>query len=420
LFDVEPAVDPSPPHRQLTLQFINGFHVEDSRKNIFWGTKPNSIIYCAAGVGVNMDCTTLKQKFMGAGDIKSAKGHTDDIMALGVSPDRKLVITGSLGAQPEIIIWGSDSMEIKGRTKLGRNTRAISTIRFSKNGKLFFCSDKHNDSNVYCFDIETMKPKGSEKCGSDPVIDAETGSDNRFACATKSGVWFFKFIEGQGMTKSRGIFGNHPLSAMSSITYSNDDNCFLSGSIDGFIYYWDEMTCTKVKKTHDGSIMALSWVDGIIYSSGSQDKSLKLTDYAGNLLKTYQLPSYAKSIDAINKKIVVGTKCGRMIIIDGDTQKETMHGHWTGETWGLAFGADGLVYTTGDDNSILAFNPKTTTVEKEGIINQTPGKKFKIGGASTLSLLPPNQQSRGIALNKLGHLALGLNDGTLSIRTTAV
>jgi hypothetical protein len=109
-----------------------------------------------------------------------------------------------------------------------------------------------------------------------------------------------------------------------------------------------------------------------------------------------------------------------MIIIDGDTQKETMHGHWTGETWGLAFGADGLVYTTGDDNSILAFNPKTTTVEKEGIINQTPGKKFKIGGASTLSLLPPNQQSRGIALNKLGHLALGLNDGTLSIRTTAV
>ena len=96
-----------------------------------------------------------------------------------------------------------------------------------------------------------------------------------------------------------------------------------------------------------------------------------------------------------------------------------MHGHWTGETWGVAVGPDGLVYTTADDNFILGFNPKTTRVEKEGTINQTPGKKYKIGGASTLSLLPPNQQSRGIAVNKAGHVAIGLNDGALSIRTTA-
>jgi WD40 repeat protein len=139
-----------------------------------------------------MDVNTLKQKFMGAGDVKSVKGHTDDIMALGVSPDRKLVVTGSLGAQPDIIVWSGESLEIKGRAKLGRNTRAVSTIRFSKNGKYFFCSDKHNDSNVYCFEVETMKLVGTEKCGADPVIDAETGNDNRFACATKSGLWFFQ------------------------------------------------------------------------------------------------------------------------------------------------------------------------------------------------------------------------------------
>ncbi len=77
-----------------------------------------------------------------------------------------------------------------------------------------------------------------------------------------------------------------------------------------------------------------------------------------------------------------------------------MHGHWTGETWGLAIGADGLVYTTGDDNSILAFNPAKNKVEKKGIINTERGKKYKIGGASTLSLLPPNQQSRAIAISK--------------------
>ncbi len=97
-----------------------------------------------------------------------------------------------------------------------------------------------------------------------------------------------------------------------------------------------------------------------------------------------------------------------------------MHGHWTGETWGLAIGPDGMVYTTADDNTILGYNPKTFKVEKEGVINNVAGKKYKIGGASTLSLLPPNQQARGIAINKAGHIAIGLNDGQLSIRTTSV
>lgn len=35
-------------------------------------------------------------------------------------------------------------------------------------------------------------------------------------------------------------------------------------------------------------------------------------------------------------------------------------------------------------------------------------------------MLPPNQQSRAIAVNKAGHVAIGTNDGELSIRTTSV
>lgn len=101
-----------------------------------------------------MNSTSLAQKYMGAGKNKEVKGHTDDIMSLGICPNRKLVVTGSLGARPDIIVWDSESMEILHKAKLGRNTRAVSSIRFSKDGKLFFCTDKHNDSNVYCFKTE--------------------------------------------------------------------------------------------------------------------------------------------------------------------------------------------------------------------------------------------------------------------------
>jgi len=39
------------------------------------------------------------------------------------------------------------------------------------------------------------------------------------------------------------------------------------------------------------------------------------------------------------------------------------------------------------------------------------GKKNKILGASTLSMLPPNQHSRAVAVSKQGHVALGTNFG---------
>lgn len=44
-------------------------------------------------------------------------------------------------------------------------------------------------------------------------------------------------------------------------------------------------------------------------------------------------------------------------------------------------------------------------------MNAKPGKIRRILGASSLSLLPPNQQCRAIAVNKAGHVAIGTNDG---------
>ncbi len=110
---------------------------------------------------------------------------------MGVDSNRKRVVTGSLGARPSIIVWNADTMEIIARANLGRNTRAVSSLRFSRDGKVFFCSDKHNDSNVYCFDADSGQLLGTNKCGADPVFDGEAGDNMTYAVATKRGVWFF-------------------------------------------------------------------------------------------------------------------------------------------------------------------------------------------------------------------------------------
>ena len=59
-------------------------------------------------------------------------------------------------------------------------------------------------------------------------------------------------------------------------------------------------------------------------------------------------------------------------------------------------------------------------VEGMGVVNETKGRKFRIGGASTLSPLPPNQHSRAVAVSSKGHVAIGTNDGCLSVRSAKV
>jgi hypothetical protein len=49
------------------LAFVNGFKIEDSRQNMFWGKNPDEIIYCAAALGIVMNANTLNQRYMGAG-----------------------------------------------------------------------------------------------------------------------------------------------------------------------------------------------------------------------------------------------------------------------------------------------------------------------------------------------------------------
>lgn len=66
----------------------------------------------------------------------------------------------------------------------------------------------------------------------------------------------------------------------------------------------------------------------------------------------------------------------------------------------------------------MVWDPKARKSVAQSIINQVAGVKQKIGGASTLSVYPPNQQSRAVAINHgNGHVAVGVNNGEVHIHS---
>lgn len=93
-----------------------------------------------------------------------------------------------------------------------------------------------------------------------------------------------------------------------------------------------------------------------------------------------------------------------------------MESHSDGEVWGLSVVDQNTVVTSGDDNKIKAWNVQQNKCMATGTICNEE-RKVKRGGASTLSSKADSQCARALAYNPSnGHIAVGHNDGTVTIR----
>lgn len=191
-----------------------------------------------------------------------------------------------------------------------------------------------------------------------------------FAVAAKGGTYFFSYDGSGGLDKQKGIFNGNPMEPMITITHNPDRDCFYSGTAKGSVYQWQGNSCTGTHKLHQGSVRGLQWSNGFLLSSGSKDNKLIVSkDF--EIIKQFDIPSHAVSLDFFHGSYLVATTCGKIVTIDDQTgaTAQIMQGHNTGETWGLDIGPNGKVYTTADDNQLLEFNPKTRKVERSGIIS---------------------------------------------------
>ena len=133
-----------------------------------------------------------------------------------------------------------------------------------------------------------------------------------------------------------------------------------------------------------------------------------------------------KSVD-FQKFLLVGLRNGHIVECDiTKNAKETiMHSHHDGQVWGLAvLEEQGMFVTSCDDNKLLMYEVAKRKCVQRGQVTvgsveeaKTAKKVERKGGASTMSMEPPENQSRALAWNsKLNHLAVANNLGQVTIR----
>lgn len=186
------------------------------------------------------------------------------------------------------------------------------------------------------------------------------------------------------------------------------------------IYVWNGRELSSTLKAHDaGFICALRWIDGKLYSGG-KDGQLVITNTSSlSIEKKISFNNVLiRAIDVHAGKALVGLRDGTIHHVDlaSGSKNPIMESHSDGEVWGLAPADDNHVVTSGDDNKIKTWNVATRKCVVTGKISSESRKAPK-GGASSLTELPDSQCARAVAVNpKNGHVAVGHNDGTLTIR----
>lgn len=420
-----PALNNSAPSISLDLEYVYGYRVFDSRQNLFYTSNPSNVVYMVAALGVVLDKNSNKQKFFGAGLVTQAKGHSDDITALAIHPNRDLVATGEVGANPKVLVWSASNPEAAPRASfsLGRGRRGVSCLGWSHDGKYVACADMHNDHYISVFDVDTGTRVAESKGGPDKVLDlAWSKSSHMFVTAGIKHIYFWDFKNGV-LESQKGLFGQAgEQSNMTAAAWLNDGTA-VTGAANGQLYHWRGRELQRTVQVHGAgqAVHALVIVNDRVFSGGKDNKVVELSSALAKV-REHVLDSYPRAIDMDNNNLLVGTRDGRITEIKADGSKTVlMESHNDGEVWGLALTQDGHIVTSADDNQIKTWNPQQRKCVATGKIDSKSGPQRKAGfGASTLATTGVNQQARGVAVSSTnGHVAVGHNDGRVTIRASA-
>jgi microtubule-associated protein-like 6 len=308
------TVDPA---MNLELEYIYGYRCFDTRQNIFYTSGANEIAYMAAAVGITLNTSANTQRFMGAGESKTANGHTDDITALCIHPDKKHIATGEVGKNPKVIVWSTETMQPVKSFRNGRDSRGITALAFSKDGNHLASCALDNDHHVRVWDWSKGNKVHEAKGGPDKILDANFNPTEDTLLTV--GIKHIYFWNGaKGWDKKKGIFGK--VGAMCTLTSCGflSSGVAVTGGSNGSVYLWNGNQCAKMVDIHEGRAACHTLrIDNDTIYTGGNDHKLHVLGADLSKKDSHSLDSTPRAVDIKGNNIIVGCLNGDIVEISG-------------------------------------------------------------------------------------------------------
>jgi microtubule-associated protein-like 6 len=379
------------PNSNLELEFIHGYRCHDTRNNLFY-TAEGKIAYHSAAVGIILEKENRNQKFF--------FDHMDDITALAIHPNKKIIATGEVGPYPLIALWDSETMECLVRMN-GPLQKGINHLAFSKDGKYLVASAADDDHHIAVFDWE-KGGKNQESLNIKSKKQKAAATTNPVYCYGKGPranvmglcfnnqndiigvpcvkeVNFVSFTNGKyNLKRGVGLKGN----SLTTITCAGYiGNNLVCGTFLGNLVIFNGTSATKELKAHSGTVNSIyvrensnSKNQGFL--TGGNDSMICFWDKKFTIISKINL--IEKNVNSLNPKIrslcedsngmiLIGTRAGEIIELPPNNQNALVHirGHFDKELWALSVHPKTeKYYTAGEDNLLAVWDIKTRMIEK--------------------------------------------------------
>ena len=403
--------DMQPP--RLRLDYVYGYQCYASRQNLFY--LQDEIVYPCGSLVVLLNRRDNSQRYAGGGFLGQAAGHSDDILSLTINPQRDMVATGEVGINPLVCVWKlADLTAPLHQLSLGQGAKGVSVLSFSLKSQLLACVDISEDQTVRVFELKKGELVFSEKGLLGHIYSLAFGPRDSF-CSVGISHIFFWTKQGNNFTREKGQFGSDSNECAMSTVQWLPSGFTLSGGHNGKLYIWDGARLSKAQQVLPNSqeIHALA-VSSDMIVTGGQDCKLHLMDHGLRKLRVVDVGEWPRAIDIQGSNILFSTRDGVIVELTGTTQRVLMESHNEGEVWSLAQNPQQqhLILTTGDDNKMKVWDLHTRRCMATCTIEVLTVKN----AAHRSSLLPSSQQSRAVSFSPTGHVAVGHNDGHVTIR----
>jgi len=284
--------------------------------------------------------------------IATLKGHTDFVRGVAITPDGRLIVSGSWDRT--IKVWNVLTNQLL--ATLEGHTGSVWCVAITPDGKRIVSGS--SDKKIKIWDGDNYQLLATLEGHLNEVMGVAITSDgNRVvSCSCDKTV---KIWDSQNYKLLATLEGhtNHVL----RVAISFDGNCVVSGSRDNTIRVWNGQSHQLLAKLegHLGCVYGIAVSsDGKRIVTSGEDKTIKVWD--GNSLKliaTLEGHTDAVRVVAISpegKRIISGSWSKTVMVWDGKSFKAlaTLIGH-TGAIYGASVTDEGKIIVSGSDDSTV-------------------------------------------------------------------
>jgi WD40 repeat protein len=302
--------------------------------------------------------------------IHTLTDHADIIKSVAISPDGKIIASGSL--DQTIKLW--DLATGKLLETITQHSGGVTWVTFSKDGQTLVSSSANPDGTIKLWDVNTYKLKTSLKSNDWIVVSvwsialSPDGKTLASAHHTDSTV---KIWDLTTQTMQRTLRGH--IWAVHSVAFSPDGQTVASGSFDSNIKLWNVRTGRQIYNLNGPShspvgVVKSFFSDNIIYTvafspdgqtlaSGGAKQPIKLWRLSNGelrmILTGHSTDVYTVAFSPDGKNLASGSADGTIRIWDLSTGEPTFTLGHSDAVYSLAFSPDGQIIVSGSGDKTI-------------------------------------------------------------------